>query len=412
MTDISAFVPSLQERAEKTNELYLPKMDFGDNDMVQIWPSSSLGPRLEAKPSYFGLSLPTPAIEDCDPEMDIPVPSHSPLNYEFPPISLAQEAFEVAQERRDQEKEIFKHWAESRFSPLEQMRRPARPTPFMVDFDFTYSFWDIINVPLITLAPESGLPYDLYDDFTKEQKKRARCFSVHCYPSSFWHLVGRLIPVHQSMLKFFELNDQNRRLVKDLPESPSRSIMKGIQAAHHGLVTKLDSVMIGEWNRQLAYPDVEVSTQRMTVMFDNLEKAQRWLKSEVNSIHQLATKRARLVELLEIGRNFRAAHAANRQTTAFGAEFRIRMEREVQSLATAILVCTRKLRKVHKNFAGEFTRLYNHLTDNMSYTPAPGPLFDEEIHPIEMNPIFEGFAMDPAAENVDWMKSLVSDDSE
>ncbi|KAJ5714771.1 uncharacterized protein N7483_011952 [Penicillium malachiteum] len=411
----SDFIYPGEEFSSSLDDLYLPVLALEDCEMGLAGPSS-LKTDHEAKPSLFALCPPTPAVGDFDPDIAVPVPPHSPFQDKFPPIAPItrdEDGLDVAQERRDRDKEIFTLWAESRFSPLDQMRRPARPSPFMNDFDFTYSFWNLVDVPLITLAPESGLPHQVYENFTKEQKKRVRFFSVQSYPSTFWHLVERLIPIHDCMLDFFEANDQNIHLLDDFPRNIARHMMKKIQLDHQKLVTKLDSVMIGEWNGQIAYPDVEVNTMKMFLMFRDLRRAQEWLRQEVDNIHQLATKRAHLLELMETGGNTRGVRAAKRRTTpGVRAEFRIRTEAKVGVMARSICDLARRLRKVHRYFAGEFLRLHNHLADNMSYKPAAGPLFDEEIHPIRMNPIYEGYAMDPAAESVDWMKNLISEEEE
>ncbi|KAJ5638472.1 hypothetical protein N7528_000862 [Penicillium herquei] len=373
--------------------------------------SCSLRAQREARPSCFGPILPTPAVEDCDPSMVVPVPPFSPnKEYDTSEYSNNNDVLEKLEEIRNRNKEFFQIFALSRFCPLIQMHQRARPSRFCDELDFTFKFWDMVNTPLIASLPRSALPHQDYEDFTPEQKRRIRFYPVTSYPSSFWALVMVLIPVHENMLRFFHLNDRNKDLLFDIPDCAVHDAMQELQEAHLELVTKLDSVMIGEWNQKLAYPDVECGTLDMARRLYELKNAQDWLKSQLDQIHALATQRANLIHFARIRGATKAGSARHRQgIPPLSTAVRLRNMMRIEGLTMKILVATTKLCAIHKNFAGIFTGFYNHLADNMCYTPAAGPLFEEETNPIKLNPIYEGFALDPAVENVDWMKSLNSE---
>lgn len=263
--------------------------------------------------------------------------------------------------------------------------RKSKLRECMKEMIFQKDFWLWINNDKIDgyytpiKIPKGELPTaPTYPNF-------GRRFPPTDYPASFWALAEELRILEKALTDIIRYLEACREQFTYL--FVRHSLVDDLRDGHQEMLNLIDSYLSGEKDGLLAYPDIQVPSFALWSLLEVIVTDHRSMLNSIEKVQELCCVRDHTLRLLL------------RQFPFPGnAPLRQHLEAKANEQQNHASERAQNLLKTHVAYKQQFMKLHGYFMKNMSYVPVGGVLFEEERKPIVLDPIFDGFAMNPAVE--------------
>ncbi|KAJ5256963.1 hypothetical protein N7478_013067 [Penicillium angulare] len=376
---------------------------------------SSMGPPIFVPGNCPKDLRPPVTLTPFTPQFGMHFQSQGPSYPYFPPTepiplyprATLQRSYATNQKLRAK----FEEFAKRSWPPS---KKKQKSSSLMEDMCFAADFGDIVDTEAIQKHKSSGLYAEveleshsgsglgsgLETEFpdpseilpTQLNRGRKRKHSSHDYPTSFLLLCRQLWVIMLQTDEFSKWLNTTITLLQNLQSPTKDQVFEHICSVHTNIISQTSLILSGQDGPggRIAYPDIKVPSPRLWSLLDEIFTENSFILDRILGIRELATvHRHKLGQRRQGGLNY--------------VQY-VKLDREINHLAYRVMEDVGKLGKMHWSFEYSFQKLRSYLTDKICYVPSGGPLFEEETKPVKAMKIFEGFAMDPSAESLNWKK--------